>query len=59
MHLKFRNVNCAFRGLVQLFDRDSEEFAFRRTASRAGDVLQIDEPMIITYTRPTERVLCN
>lgn len=66
MHITVRNVNEAFRRLVTLFsiDPDSPSREFRqvrieRRPSRNGDVLVIDEPVIITYTNPTERVLFN
>lgn len=60
MHLKTRNVNTAFRELVQLFDdgRQSSLPVSKRT-SRNGLVLVIDEPVTITYTHPMERVLFN
>ncbi len=57
MHLKFRNVNSAFRGLVEGFHTGS--IPTKRTSSRVGDVLMIEEPMTITYEKPLERVLFN
>lgn len=60
MHLTYRNVNAAFRGLVTAFAAGSREtFPVRRSPSRYGDVLMVDEPVIVTYERPTERVLFN
>ena len=68
MHLHTRNINTAFRELVQFFkdgrDGKSETF-FRgknpvvRKPSRVGDVLMIEEPVTITYSHPRERVLFN
>lgn len=54
MHLTYRNVNYALPGLVSLFT-DSRNVI--RRGSRNGPVLVIDEPVIITYSHPTERVL--
>lgn len=68
MHLKTRNVNTAFRELVQFFkdgQDDKTETFFRghnpivKRPSRQGNVLVIDEPVTITYTHPRERVLFN
>lgn len=54
MRLITRNVDTAFRDLVTLLrDRGS-----RRT-SRNGPVIALDEPILITYERPLERVLVN
>lgn len=58
MHIKFRNVNEAFRELVKAF-ADPEWGEAVRSTSRNGDVLYIQEPVIITYTHPRERVLFN
>lgn len=57
MHFKFRNVNDAFTGLV----RGIHEKTIPTTSSpsRNGDVLTIDEPVIVEYTHPRERVLFN
>jgi len=63
MHLKYRNVNEAFRDLVEMFCNRT----FSRvggpdtvaTSSRNGPVLYIQEPVTITYTHPRERVLFN
>lgn len=57
MHLKFRNVNDAFRGIVQGLHDGSIPTV--RTSSRNGNVLQVDEPVLVTYERPRERVLFN
>lgn len=57
MHLRYRNVNDAFR-LITTHIRAGKIPTVRRP-SRAGEVLQIPEPVIITYCRPYERVLFN
>lgn len=57
MHLKFRNVNDAFKGLVEGIHLGT--IPTRRSPSRVGDVLMIEEPMTITYQKPLERVLFN
>lgn len=57
MHLKTRNVNTAFRTLVDGIHTGSIPTSQR--SSRNGPVLQIEEPVIITYERPWERVLFN
>ena len=66
MHLVFRNVNDAFRGLVMAFYNPTQ-FTHRKPyptpitkcISRNGNVLMIDEPVTVTYTHPKERVLFN
>lgn len=57
MHRTFRGVNEAFVGLVS--DIHNRKIPTIRTSSRNGDVLQIAEPVIITYEQPCERVLFN
>lgn len=68
MHLKFRNVNDAFQGLVQMFHSrelyhgsdwrlHGNPAPIREAESRNGPVLVIEEPVIITYAKPRERVL--
>lgn len=57
MHRTFCNCNDAFRQLV--FGIKTGTILTRRTTSRVGDVLQIEEPVTITYTHPRERVLFN
>lgn len=65
MHLKFRGVNDAFRGLVNQFDLRGESGDHAewckvvRRPSRNGSVLVIDEPVCLTYEKPLERVLFN
>lgn len=57
MHLVYRNVNKAFNGLVKQFKTGLGEIA--ETNSRNGPVRYFQEPVTITYERPTERVLFN
>jgi thymidylate synthase len=66
MHLTYRNVNDAFRGLVDAFHNGdgyipttNDRFPVVERPSRNGPVLMIDEPVTITYTHPKERVLFN
>lgn len=70
MHLKTRNVNTAFKTLVEKFagngvskptpgDWNPEYTPIVRKESRNGPVLMIDEPILITYRCPWERVLFN
>lgn len=56
-HVTFNNVNDAFKLLVNSIADD--DYPIVRTPSRAGDVLQILEPMTVTYLNPRERVLFN
>jgi len=57
VHLKFRNINDAFSGVVRGFY--SKEYPTRESDSRAGRVIQVTEPVIIEYSHPRERVLLN
>jgi hypothetical protein len=57
MHFHCTDVNDAFLRLVKAFA--DPMFQVRRSSSRVGDVLLIDEPVIITYKRPLQRVLFN
>lgn len=57
MHLTFDSVNDAFRRLVRGIH--TGEIPTVQRPSRNGDVLQIDEPVTITYRKPTRRVLFN
>lgn len=67
MELKTRNVNTAFRELVHTFHhRESQlrkiphsDCPIVRNETRNGPVLRIDEPVMVTYERPLERVLLN
>ena len=57
MHLTFRGVNDAFQKLVERIH--SGTILTSRCESRNGPVLQVTEPVLITYQCPKERVLCN
>jgi thymidylate synthase len=66
MHLTTRNVNTAFRELVDAITNGDGYFPTTndlcpvvRRPSRNGPVLTIDEPVTVTYTHPRERVLFN
>ena len=57
MQFTFKNVNDAFTGLVSsIYDR---RIPTTRKPSRVGEVIQIDEPVLITYLNPRQRVLFN
>jgi thymidylate synthase len=57
MHLRTRNVNTAFRDLVSGIH--SGKIPTSVQVSRNGEVLVVEEPVILTYERPRERVLFN
>jgi thymidylate synthase len=57
MHIKTRNVNTAFETVVSSIA--AGDIPTIRTPSRNGPVIQIPDPIIITYTNPRERVLFN
>lgn len=62
MHLHTRNVNTAFQRLVGYFDdqRDAlRDAPIVKKPSRNGNVMMIDEPVMVTYSHPQERVLFN
>lgn len=63
MHLKFRNINDAFRNLVYLFSSEGRAFNKEskvvRKESRNGPVLTVEEPIMLSYSQPKERVLFN
>jgi hypothetical protein len=55
MHLQYRNINHAFRGILEQW----EYLPRVREESRVGTVERIANPVLLTYNRPTERVLFN
>lgn len=57
MHLKFRNVNDAFRGIVSSIH--TGKICTTKRSSRNGYTLTVEEPVIISYSHPCERVLFN
>ena len=57
MHLVYRNVNEAFKTVVRAIYEGT--FPVSVEGSRNGDVLRLEEPLLLTYTRPCERVLFN
>jgi thymidylate synthase len=57
MHLTCRNVNEAFHVLVESIHEGW--IPTEVEASRYGEVIRMPEPVIVTYTHPTERVLFN
>jgi thymidylate synthase len=57
MHLTCRNVNEAFRVLVESIHEGW--IPTEVEASRYGEVIRVPEPVIVTYTHPTEMVLFN
>ncbi len=57
MHFQYRNVNNAFWGLVEGFY--TGKIPTQRKSSRDGEVMMVEEPVIITYKKPRERVLFN
>lgn len=61
MHLKTSNVNSAFYYLVNLFNGGcgSHDVPVVIMPSRYGEVMMIEEPVIVTYEKPRERVLFN
>lgn len=63
MHLYTRNVNTAFRELVETFHdarrNPGQTTSITKRQSRNGPVLMIDEPVTVTYSHPRERVLFN
>ncbi len=68
MHLHTRNVNTAFRDILEGFYYEDTgrsrsvawgNVPFSKVPSRNGNVFKIDEPMTITYSHPRERVLFN
>lgn len=57
MERTYRNVNQAFNGLIKEIAEGT--IKTRKEETRNGPVLQIDEPAMITYEKPIERVLFN
>lgn len=57
MHIKVRNVNEAFKTIINGIDTGN--IPTIETPSRNGPVLQIPEPIMVTYLSPRERVLFN
>jgi thymidylate synthase len=57
VHLTCRNVNEAFRVLVESIHEGW--IPTEVESSRYGEVIRVPEPVIVTYTHPTERVLFN
>lgn len=56
MEIVTRNVNTAFKSLVTTF---KDRVGVVEDSSRNGPVLKIEEPVMIRYTHPKERVLIN
>ena len=56
MHITVRSVNEAMLELVPLMHTPALTI---RTPSRYGECIQIEQPMLITYTHPRERTLIN
>jgi thymidylate synthase len=66
MHLKVRNVNDAFAAVVRAVNLGAmgnqsgfDVLPVSRRPSRNGPVIQVTEPVLLTYERPRERVLFN
>lgn len=57
MHLKFDNVNDAFKGLVQGIQKG--DIPTEKANSRVGEVIRAVEPMVVSYTHPQQKVLFN
>lgn len=57
MHIHTRNVNTGFQAIVSKIHSGDVPTVTRN--SRNGRVLQVDEPVMVTYTHPRERVLFN
>jgi thymidylate synthase len=66
LHIDARNVNDAFTDLVKLFQTREYSTSYwtfeppiSASPSRNGNVLTLEEPLTVTYSNPTERVLFN
>lgn len=57
MHLVYNDVNDAFNSMIESINNGRIETI--KTASKNGPVLQIPEPVTITYLNPRQRVLFN
>jgi len=57
MHFKFRNIQETFHSMVRMVKDGT--IPTTATSSRYGSIRKITEPVIITYEKPTERVLIN
>jgi thymidylate synthase len=57
MHLKYKNCNDAFVGVVSGIQ--SGRIPVTIEASRNGEVLRVEEPVILSYSHPKERCLFN
>jgi hypothetical protein len=57
MHLHTRNVQDGFHNIV--WGMHTGNIKTIRQGSRDGEVIRIKEPVLITYSHPTERVLSN
>lgn len=57
MHLKYRNINDAFTGIVSGIHTGAIPVVV--SSSRNGEVLYVEEPVIVSYSHPRERVLFN
>lgn len=57
MHLEFQNVNDAFVYVVEGIEKGT--IRTERGPSRVGEVLTIQEPVILTFHKPEQRVLFN
>ena len=54
MHVITTDVNSAFETLIKLFQESPD---IKERNSRNGPVMYLDEPVTVTYTQPTNRVL--
>lgn len=57
MEFEYRGVNEAFYAMVRGID--SGDIPTRKQSSRNGNVLLVEEPVLVTYSHPRERVLFN
>jgi len=63
VHIHTRNINTGFRVVVETLMAGRKGYdgvpPVSVAETRAGRTIRFDEPMTITFTRPTERVLFN